>query len=109
MLGQVSVPAAAAILDYDLARDTEWQQAGRMRKLIAVALAGSAAALDTKVRIMIGSAQVGTIFNSKTGAPNRDDMFRIGSLVPANTEVHFFVADAAATNPINLAADFEDL
>tara|TARA_Y100000310_G_scaffold324642_1_gene386804 strand:+ start:983 stop:1312 length:330 start_codon:yes stop_codon:yes gene_type:complete len=109
MLGMVSVSAATAVLGYDLATNTEWQQAGRWRKMVATGLKGSAAALDTQVRIMIGSAQVGTQFNSGTGAPNRDDMFRIGSLVPPNTEVHFFISDAASTNPINLACDFEDL
>lgn len=109
MLGQISVAAAVAVLGHDLAENTEWQQAGNMRRLVAVGLKGSAAALDTKVRIMIGSLQVGTIFNSGTGAPNRDDMFRIGSMVPPNTEVHLFVADAAATNPINAACDFEDM
>jgi len=109
MLGQTSIAAATAVLDYDLAQNTEWQQAGRPRRMIAVGLKGSAAALDTKVRIMIGSAQVGTIFNSGTGAPNRDDMFRIGSICPANTEAHFYVADAPSTNPINLAVDWSDL
>ena len=108
MLGQVSVPAATAVLGYDLAGDTEWQQAGNPRRLIAVGLKGSAAALDSRVRIMVGSLQVGTIYNSGTGAPNRDDMFRIGSIVPSNTEVHLFVADAPATNPLNVACDFED-
>lgn len=108
MLGQVSIAAATAIVGYDLARDTYWQQSARWRQVVAIGLKGSAAALDTKVRFMIGSVVVAEIFNSGTGAPNRDDLFRIGSWVPPNQEVHAFVEDAPATNPINLAIDFSE-
>ena len=108
MLGQVSVAAATAVVGYDLARDTYWQQHSRPRRIVAVGLSGSAAALDTKIRILVGSNQVAEVFNDGTGAPNRDSMFRIGATVPAGTEVHAFVDDAPATNPINLAVDFEE-
>jgi len=108
MLGQVSVAAATAVLGFDLARDTYWQQSNRPRNLVAVGLSGSAAALDTKVRIMVGAHQVGEMFNDSTGAPNRDAMFRISAIVPAGQEVHAFVDDAPATNPINAAFDFQE-
>ena len=108
MLGQVSVAAATAVVGYDLARDTYWQQHSRPRRLVAVGLKGSAAALDTKVRIMVGSNQVGELYNDGTGAPNKDSMFRIGAPIPAGTEVHAFVDDAPTTNAINLVMDFEE-
>lgn len=108
MLGQTSIAAATAIVGYDLAQDTFWRQSGRPRTLVAAGLCGSAAALDTKVRIHVGSNQVAEIFNSATGAPNRDAMFRIGAAVPGGVEVHAFVEDAPATNPINLAVDFQE-
>jgi len=108
MLGQVSIAAATAVLGFDLARDTYWQQSDRPRNIVAIGLAGSAAALDTKVRIMVGAHQVGEIFNSNTGAPDRDSMFRIAAFVPAGSEVHAFVDDAPASNPINMAVDFAE-
>jgi len=107
-LGQVSIAAATAVVGYDLAQNTYWQQSRRPRRIIAIGLKGSAAALDTKIRLSVDAVQVGDIFNSGTGAPNRDDMFRIGAIVPAGAEVHAFVEDAPATNPINLAVDFQE-
>lgn len=109
MLGQVSVAAATAIIGFDLCRDTFWQQSNRNRRIVALGLCGSAAALDTKCRLQVGEVQAGDIYNAATGPPTRDHMFRIGTLVPAGQEVHLFVEDAPATNPINAAIDFEEL
>ena len=109
MIGQQSIAAATAIIGYDLCRDTAWQESNRNRRLVAVGLSGSAASLDTKVRLMVGTQMVGEMFNSKTGAPNKDDMFRVGSIVPGGAPVHALVDDAPVTNPINIALDFEDL
>ena len=106
MLVQVSIAAATAIVGYDLLANESLRQAEQGRSLIAAGLAGSAAALDTKVRIMVGQVEVGKIYNSATGAPNRDSMFRVGQGVPGGVEVHAYVEDAPATNPINLALDF---
>ena len=109
MLGQFSIAAATAVLGFDLASNTYWQQHSRPRRLVAVGLRGSAAALDTKVRILAGTNQIAELYNDTTGAVNRDAMFRIGSMIPAGVEVHVFVDDAPATNPINGALDFEEL
>jgi hypothetical protein len=109
MLGQVSVAAASAVLGADLAANTYWQQSNRPRNIVAIGLKGSAAALDTKVRVLVGANQVGEVFNSGTGAPNRDDLFRLAAFVPSGEEVHVFVDDAAASNPINLTVDFQEL
>ena len=108
-LGQVSIAAATAVVSYDLAQNTVWQQSDKPRRIRSAGLAGSAAALDTKVDVMIGAVKVGEMYNTSTGAVSRDaDMFNFGSMVPPGTEVHFFVVDAPATNPINLTVDFQD-
>tara|TARA_Y100000310_G_scaffold293381_1_gene322930 strand:+ start:906 stop:1214 length:309 start_codon:yes stop_codon:yes gene_type:complete len=101
------VAAATAVVGYNLFRDSTLRVAQRHRRLIAVGLKGSAAALDTRVDVMVGSEKVGELFNDGTGAPNRDDMFRLSAPIPAGSELAFQVADAPATNPINAVADVE--
>ena len=108
MLGQISIAAATAVVGFDLAANTTWQQSDKPRRLLAVGLAGSAAALDTEISIFVGNVKVGNIFNSATGAPNRDSMFRIGDLVPPGQEVHAFIVSAPSSNPINLSCDFAE-
>jgi len=104
---QMSVAAATAVLDYDLMDDApaSVRSAPYDRRLVAAGLAGSAAALDTKIELKIGVGSVGNMYNSSLAAPNRDDMFRLGEFVPANTPIQAIVRDAPATNPINLALD----
>lgn len=109
MLGQFSIAAATAVVGYDLAQNTYWQQSNRPRFLKGLALAGSAAALDTKVRVQVGAQQVGEAYNLATGAPTKDHMMDIGAIVPAGEEVHVFVEDAPATNPINGILDFQEM
>ena len=104
-LQQVSIAAATAVVNYDLLTDAIFQTDGRSRRIVAAGLAGSAAALDTIVRLMAGTRQIGTIYNAATGAVTRDSMFRIGEDIPPNTPIHAYVVDAPATNPINLALD----
>lgn len=105
MIGQVSIAAAVAVVGYDLAAATTWRVSNLPRRMVAVGLAGSAAALDTKVDIFVANVKVGDMFNSSTGAPNRDSMFRVGQMVPAGAPISVIVTDAPATNPINLAVD----
>ena len=104
-LMQVSIAAATAVVNYDLLSSAIFRTDGRSRRIVAAGLAGSAAALDTIVRLMVGSNQVATMYNTGTGAPNRDDMFRVGENVPPNTPIHAYVVDAPSTNPINMALD----
>ena len=106
MIGQVSILAATAIVGYDLFADQSWQQSDRPRRINALGLNGSAAGLDTEVELFIGNLKVGNVFNTTTGAVNRDAMFRVGDIIPANTEVHLYVVDAPVTNPINASIDF---
>jgi lipid-binding SYLF domain-containing protein len=109
MIGYASVAAATAVVGYDLARDTVWQQSTKARAVAGLALKGSAAALDTEVDIYVDNVRVGNLFNSGTGAPNRDDLFRSGAYVPAGSEVHLLIKDAPATNPINVLVEFVDM
>lgn len=108
MIVQVSIAAAIAILGYDLLTGEPGRSSSRPRTLVAAGLTGSAAALDSKISLKVGSLEVGRMFNSNTGAPNKDAMFRVGVLVPAGEEVHGEVTDAPVTNPLNLALDFAD-
>ena len=94
MIGQTSIAAATAIVGYDLTRDTTWRIASYARVAVAIGLAGSAAALDTKVDIFIGSVKVGEMYNSATGAPNRDSMFRMNNPIPAGAPISVIVTDA---------------
>jgi len=107
MIGQVSVPAATAVLGYDLTQNTTWRTSSQNRTIIGAGLAGSAAALDAKVDLFVGDVKVGEMYNTSLGAVQRNtDIFRIGVRVPAGAPVVALVTDAPATNPLNLTVDF---
>ena len=108
MLGYVSVAAAVAVVTFDLCSNQSWRLSPSRRRIVAVGLAGSAAALDTAVDVFVGNTKVGTLYNAATGAVTKDHMFRIGTPVPGGQEVHLYVTDAPATNPLNAVVDFED-
>ena len=102
-----SIAAATAVVGYDLLSNDINQQSGGRRRIGRAGLAGSAAALDTKVGVFIGTNKVGTLFNVATGAVLMDAHGRnIQAIVPADTEVHLYVEDAPATNPINYVVEF---
>lgn len=110
MIGQNSVAAATAVLGNDLADNQTWKTAGQDRILNAVGLAGSAAALDSKVDVMIGEVKVAELYNSSLGAVQKDtDMFRGGSFIPGGTPISILVTDAPATNPLNVVVDLQDV
>lgn len=104
---QTSVAAATAVVGYDLLNNTPYKSSSVPRRIVAVGLRGSAAALDTEISILVGRTEVARIFNDATGAPNRDAMFHVGENVPPNAEIIARVIDAPATNPINLAMDLQ--
>lgn len=109
MIGQNSVAAAVAVLGHDLASDQTWKTSGQDRIINAVGMAGSAAALDTKVDVMVGEVKVAELYNSSLGAVQKDtDMFRGGAFVLGGTPISILVTDAPATNPINVAVDLQD-
>ena len=102
----VSIAAATAVLDFDLAVGTRWKEQGADRVLTAVGLCGSAAEGDTEVDIFVDEVRIGTFFNTKLLFPDEDDMVEVNVIVPANSEVSIVVQDAPATNPLNLRVDF---
>jgi len=102
----VSIAAATAVVDYNLLQSHPDRSAMRPRRIKSGGLAGSAAALDTLVRILVGSTRVADLYNQATGAVAADaSMFEINSIVPRGVEISAMVVDAPATNPINLALD----
>lgn len=101
-----SVAAATAVIGYDLLANNSLRQSDRGRSMVGVGLAGSAAAMDTEIDIFIGQVRVGNVYNKATGAVTRDHMFAMRAYVPPNQEVHAYVVDAPATNPINILVDF---
>ena len=107
-----SVAAATAVVGYDLLSAVPWaKQSGADRVLSEGGLAGSAAALDTKVAIMVGAARIGTLFNVAVGHVNSDrDMKDFGdALIPGGEPLSLLVEDAPATNPINIVLIIEEL
>ncbi len=109
-MGSASIAAATAVVGYDLAQNTNWQQQGRPRAIKALALKGSGAAGDTKVDLFVDQVKVGEFFNSGTGFPNMDDLFPMGAVgVPPHSQIHVYVTDAPVTNPINLQILWQDL
>lgn len=104
---EVTVAAATAVLEYDLLTNREeYRQAPYPRLLKGVALKGSAAAGDTAVAIKRGTTEVGRVYNSGTGFPNRDDLKAVNVPVPPNAPLKLEVVDAPATNPINALLEF---
>lgn len=104
-LQQVSIAAATAVLGYDLLRDASFRVANYWRKVMLVGLAGSAAALDTAVRLLARNVEIAFLYNAATGAVLRDHMFSVGERIPPGIELIARVEDAPATNAINFAAD----
>lgn len=109
MYGQFSVAAATAVVGYDLATGTNWQRSAKDRALNGFALAGSAAAGDTKVDLLIDTVKVGEFYNTVLAMPTGDHLYPLGVYVPAGCDIHIYVTDAPATNPINGMLAFEDL
>lgn len=106
MIAQTSVAAATAVLGYNLLTGSVFDQVSWPRVLRGAALAGSAAALDAKIEIFIGTNKVAELYNSATGAPNRDHLFPINARIGPGEEVSAIVVDAPATNPLNGLFDF---
>ncbi len=101
-VGQFSVAAATAVVGYDLATGTIWQQSSVDRALTGFGLKGSTAGADTKISLYIDTVKVGEFYNTTTGFPNKDDVQEMDSnFVPAGAQIHIYVDDAPATNAIN--------
>jgi len=102
-IGQTSVAAATAVVGYDLAQNTFWQNMAKNRALRGIGVAGSAAALDTKIDVFVDNVKIGDFYNTGTGLPNNDSILPLqGNFVPAGALIHCYVTDAPVTNPINI-------
>lgn len=107
-----SIAAATAVVGYDLLSNLPYARvSGGDRVLSAAGLAGSAAALDTRVGVFIGGVKIGQLFNVSTGHVNNDrDLNDFGdAFIPAGESLSLLVEDAPATNPINFRAVIEEL
>lgn len=108
-MGQTSVAAATAALGYDLATGQLWSVSGNDRVLTGFAITGSAAAGDTKVSLYVDQIKVGEFYNTTTGFPTRDHFYMLDAGVPAGSKISVIVDDAAATNPINIVLQWDDI
>jgi len=106
-LTMVSVPAATAVLGYDLLTNRpDVTSAGRARVIRGLAVVGSAAAGDARVQVKVGAAVVATLYNTATGFPTADAaLFPTSYAVPAGSSISIIVDDAPATNPLNVLID----
>jgi len=108
-MGQVSVAAATAALGYDLTTGQVWAVQGADRALTGFAICGSAAGGDTKVALYVDQVLVGEFLNTTTGYPTKDHFYDIDAFVPSGSKISIIVTDAAATNPINVIVQWEDV
>lgn len=108
-MSQISVPAATAVLGYDLMTGDTGKVQGNHRILRSIAVAGSAAAGDTKFDLFIDNFKVGSFYNLNTGFPTLDHRFALNNLVKAGSAITMIVTDAASTNPLNVQLEWDDI
>ena len=103
----ISVPAATAVVGYDLLTNRpDIANSAARRVLRALALTGSAAAGDTVADIKVGNRTVATLYNKATGFPTNDaSKFPTSYNVPPGSPVSVIITDAPATNALNLLID----
>jgi hypothetical protein len=103
---EVSRAAATAVVDYDMFTGVPGAEIQPGERCVGIALKGSAAAGDSRVRFMAGDTLIGWIYNNSTGAPGRDDVIpatyrnRTGS----TQRLYGIVTDAPASNPLFVLA-----
>lgn len=107
----MSIAAASAGLNVDLFAGTIFQQSSVDRALTKIGVAGSAAALDTKVTLYVDTTYIGEFYNTATGAVLIDSAgIQLDyNFVPAGAQLHLYVTDAAATNPINVVLCWDEV
>lgn len=103
MIGQVTVTAAVAVAGYDLFQNKTWRVSAKERRLMGVAVAGSAAAGDCSFDVFIDQFHVGEFFVLATGWPHKDHIVACrGNLIPAGATLAAIMKTAPTTNPINV-------
>ena len=106
MIISTSTAAATSVVGYDLISQSPLRQSLRARTITRAGLSGSAAALDTEIRIMAGAVEIATMFNNNTGAVQADaGLMRVNWPIPSSQNLSAIVVDAPATNPINIVLE----
>jgi len=108
-MGQVSIAAATAAVGYDCTTGTLWAVQGNNRVLTGIAVGGSAAAGDAKIDVFVDQVKIGEFYNTVTGFPTRDHFYNLNNVVPAGSKISMIVTDAAATNPLNITIQWQDI
>jgi len=101
---EVSIAAATAVVGYDLLSTLPYARvSGGGRVLRSAGIAGSAAAQDSRVGILVGGVKIGQLYNGATGGVSGDrDMTDFGDAwIPPGESLSVLVEDAPATNPLN--------
>lgn len=108
---EVSIAAASAPVDTDILKDSDFRQAPKgmgSRRVIGVALTGSAAAGDTVAELKNGQTLIARLRSRATGFATRDHVLPLDYVLPAGDELACKITDAPATNAINLLVLFGD-
>lgn len=105
----ISVPAATAILDYDLLQGQPIRTSDEDRIVTGLGMMGSFAAGDTIADLMVGMSREQREYNRTTGFPNMDDVKPLEVAVPAGSPLTMPVIDAPATNSINAIIIIEEV
>jgi len=96
-----AVAAAVAVVDYDLYNNVPGAEIQRGQRVHMVAITGSAAVGDTRVRFMAGTEVVAWLYNNALGVPGRDQLIPCDYVHQGDTvRLYAMVTDAPATNPI---------
>lgn len=109
---ETSTAAATAVVGYDLLATLPYARvSGGGRVLRSAGMAGSAAALDSRIGVMVGGIKIGQLYNGATGGVSGDrDMTDFGDAwIPPGETLSLLVEDAPATNPLNVRVVIEEM
>ena len=103
MIGQNSVPAATAIVSYDLFQNETWNISSRRRVIQGIACVGSTAINDFEFDLFVEDKKIGHFFNTRAGVlgPLQEDAIPLGRIyVPPGSKISGIVTNAAVANPV---------
>ncbi len=105
MIGQVTVPAATAVANYDLFSNTPWKTSSRNRRIKAISYVGGNAINEAALQLMVGTVPIGGggLRNTRSGvvAALQDDIIPLGDIyVPAGEPLSCIVLVAPTVSPI---------
>ena len=103
MIGQVSIPAATAVVGYDLFQNETWNISSRRRAIQGIAAVGSTAINDCQFDLFVEDKKIGTFYNTRAGviAPLQEDAIPLGRIyVPPGSKISGIVTVAPAASPL---------